>query len=79
MGHLKEVDPDSFEILTDAEDAEDADFEVKGKNIERLVAMTNFDNEEAVYRFQLIWRRLGIEKALKERALKKDSQSRSVT
>ena len=66
VGHLKEVDPDSFEILTDAEDA---DFEVKGKNIERLVAMTNFDNEEAVYRFQLIWRRLGIEKALKEKGI----------
>ena len=65
-GTSKEVDPDSFEILTDAEDA---DFEVKGKNIERLVAMTNFDNEEAVYRFQLIWRRLGIEKALKEKGI----------
>jgi GTP-binding protein len=66
IGHLKEVDPDSFEVLTGSEDA---DFEVKGKNIERLVAMTNFDNEEAVYRFQLIWRRLGIEKALKDKGI----------
>ena len=33
------------------------------------MAMTNFDYEEAVYRFQLIWRRLGIEKALKEKGI----------
>ena len=33
---------------------------------ERLVAMTNFDNSEALYRFQLIWKRLKIEEALLE-------------
>ncbi|MCH4096516.1 MAG: GTPase ObgE [Acidaminococcus provencensis] len=67
IGPLKEADPDSFEIITN--NVEDADFEVKGKNIERLVAMTNFDNDEAVYRFQLIWRRLDIEQALKEKGI----------
>lgn len=67
IGPLKEADPDSFEIITN--NVEDADFEVKGKNIERLVAMTNFDNDEAVYRFQLIWRRLGIEQALKDKGI----------
>ena len=45
------------------------DYEVRGKNIERLVAMTNFDNDEALYRFQLIWKRLGIDEALKERGV----------
>ena len=63
IGVIEEGDPDSFEII---HGAEDADFEVKGKNIERLVAMTNFDNEEALYRFQLIWKRLKIEEALLE-------------
>ena len=48
----------------------DTDFEVRGKNIERLVAMTNFDNDEALYRFQLIWKDLGIEEALKEKGIK---------
>lgn len=48
IGVVDEGDPDSFEIIRGAEDA---DFEVKGKNIERLVAMTNFDNSEALYRF----------------------------
>lgn len=66
IGQVKEADPDSFTITRDTEDA---DFEVKGKNIERLVAMTNFDNDEALYRFQLIWRRLGIEQALKDRGI----------
>ena len=63
VGVVEEGDPDSFEIIRGAEDA---DFEVKGKNIERLVAMTNFDNSEALYRFQLIWKRLKIEEALLE-------------
>ena len=63
IGVIDEGDPDSFEIIRGAEDT---DFEVKGKNIERLVAMTNFDNEEALSRFQLIWKRLKIEEALLE-------------
>ena len=63
IGGVEEGDPDNFEIIRGAEYA---DFEVKGKNIERLVAMTNFDNAEALYRFQLIWKRLKIEEALLE-------------
>ena len=62
---IEDIDPDSFTIV----EGEDADFEVHGKNIERLVAMTNFDNDEALYRFQLIWKRLGIEDALKAKGI----------
>ena len=65
LGVFEDVDPDSYEIVA----GEDSDFEVKGKNIERLVAMTNFDNEEALYRFQLIWKRLGIDEALKAKGV----------
>jgi len=32
--------------------------------------MTNFDDEEGLQRFQRIWRRLGIDEALKERGIK---------
>ena len=60
-----EIDPDSF-----------ADWEVRGKNIERLVAMTNFDNDEALYRFQLIWKRLGIEEALKAKGVQEGESVR---
>lgn len=58
-----EEDPDKFEI---SRECEDADFLVTGKAIDRLVAMTNFDNEEAVRRFQVIWRKMGIEQSLKD-------------
>lgn len=63
LERFDEIDPDSFDIAV----GNDTDWEVRGKNIERLVAMTNFDNREALYRFQLIWKRLEIDKALKER------------
>lgn len=65
LARLEEIDPDSFEIVP----GNDTDYEVRGKNIERLVAMTNFDNDEALYRFQLIWKRLGIDEALKEKGV----------
>jgi GTP-binding protein len=46
------------------------DFVVKGKSIEKLVAMTNFANEEALRRFQYAWRKRGIEDMLKARGVK---------
>ncbi len=48
----------------------DGAYLVRGKGIEKLVAMTNFDNEEGVRRFQQIFRRRGIEEALKEHGIK---------
>lgn len=69
---IEEIDPDSYEIVP----CQDADFEVRGKNIERLVAMTNFDNDEALYRFQLIWKRLGIDEALKAKGIQEGQSVR---
>ena len=43
---------------------------VEGKNIERLVAMTRFSDEESLQRFQNILRRSGIDAALRERGIK---------
>ncbi|MDI3534211.1 MAG: GTPase [Thermosediminibacterales bacterium] len=43
---------------------------VTGKGIERLVAMTDFDNEQAVKRFQRIIRKKGIEEELKKKGIK---------
>ena len=48
---------------------EDGAFRVKGKAIERLVAMTYFENEEALRRFQRILRKNGIDEALRERGI----------
>ena len=45
-------------------------FIVEGKNIERLVAMTRFHDEESLRRFQNILRRNGIDEALRNRGIK---------
>jgi GTPase len=45
-------------------------FTVRGNHIERLVAMTDFDNEDAVKRFQRIFRVAGHEKALRSAGAK---------
>ena len=46
------------------------DFIVSGKALEKLVAMTNFGNDEALRRFQYIWRMKGIDSRLKKRGIK---------
>ena len=45
-------------------------FIVEGKNVERLVAMTRFHDEESLRRFQNILRRNGIDEALRNRGIK---------
>lgn len=49
---------------------DDGAYVVSGKGIEKLVAMTNFANDEALHRFQLIWRKMGIDLVLRERGIK---------
>lgn len=44
---------------------EDA-FRVTGKKVERLCAMTNFNQDQAVRRFQNILKKMGVERALKK-------------
>lgn len=44
-------------------------FVVRGKALEKLVAMTNFGNDEAVRRFQYIWRMKGLDARLKKRGI----------
>jgi GTPase len=45
-------------------------FVVRGTVIERLVAMTDFDNPEAVHRLQRAFQKSGIEKELKKQGIK---------
>ena len=62
----KAEDPDEITIARN----DSGDFIVSGKALEKLVAMTNFGNDEAVRRFQYIWRIKGIDKKLQERGIK---------
>ncbi len=59
------MDPNRFSI-----EKEDDIYIVRGENIERLVAMTNFDQEEAVDRLQNAVRKMGIEQALSKKGLR---------
>jgi GTPase len=56
------VAPDTFTI----ERQRDGAFVISGKRIERLAAMTNFDSEEALARFERTLGRMGVEKRLRE-------------
>ena len=49
---------------------ETGDFVITSKSLEKLVAMTNFANDEALRRFQYIWRLKGIEQLLKSHGVK---------
>ncbi len=62
----QEEDPDTITITRN----DSGDFIVSGKALEKLVAMTNFGNDEAVRRFQYIWRIKGIDEKLRKRGIK---------
>jgi GTP-binding protein len=47
----------------------DGVFEVSGKRIEKLAAMTNFDTDEGLERFQRIINRMGLEDALRQQGI----------
>ncbi|MBX3032189.1 MAG: GTPase ObgE [Chloroflexi bacterium] len=58
--HRPEGDHSSFAVDRDADDV----LRVRGRRIERMVAQTDFENEESAERFQRELARLGVEKAL---------------
>ncbi len=60
----KEDDP----VIIERNDA--AEFIVRNKNLEKIVAMTNFDNAEGLRRFQFIWRMKNLDSLLKARGIK---------
>ncbi|MBP2653297.1 MAG: obg 1 [Firmicutes bacterium] len=49
---------------------DDGGFVVAGKGIEKLVAMTNFANDEGLRRFQVVWRKMDIDQALRRAGIK---------
>jgi GTP-binding protein len=63
--HRLEAAGDGFSL-----EREDEAFRVRGKRIERIVAQTNFDNEESAERFQRELVRLGIDGALRKAGIR---------
>ncbi|MGL5514093.1 MAG: Obg family GTPase CgtA, partial [Sporomusa sp.] len=55
---------------------DDGAFVIEGENIEKLVAMTRFGDEEGVRRFQSIWRKLGIDEELRARGIQEGNTVR---
>ncbi|MDU2065944.1 MAG: GTPase ObgE [Sporomusaceae bacterium] len=49
---------------------DDGAFVVSNREIDKMVAMINFDDDEGLRRFQLAWRRLAVDEALKARGIK---------
>ena len=63
-----DVEKDDDEVIIERNDA--AEFIVRNKNLEKIVAMTNFDNSEGLRRFQFIWRMNNLDALLKARGIK---------
>ena len=61
----KQDDPDEITITRN----DSGDFIVSGMALEKLVAMTNFGNDEAIRRFQYIWRMKGIDQKLRAKGI----------
>jgi GTP-binding protein len=60
-----EVPKDEFEI-----EQKDGMFYVKGKRVEKLVGMTNFEDYVSLRRFDRAWRFMGLDKLLKKQGIK---------
>lgn len=63
-----DVREDDDPIVIERNDA--GDFIVRNKNLEKIVAMTNFNDDEGLRRFQYIWRMKGVDRSLRERGVK---------
>ncbi|HUW63832.1 MAG TPA: GTPase ObgE [Spirochaetia bacterium] len=55
-------------------DREEDGFRVRGREVEKHLAMTSLDNEEAVARFQRIMRLMGVEEALRQKGAAEGSR-----
>lgn len=64
------AEADDSDDVTIKRDMTGSGFIVSGKALEKLVAMTNFGNDEAIRRFQYIWRLKGIDEKLREKGIK---------
>lgn len=75
--HVEEPEQTSEEVVYKLEEKPDFEvtrdnrgvFVITGPRIERLVAMTNFDDDMSTRRFQRIWRYMELDKLLKQKGI----------
>lgn len=67
---IYKAEEDTDDDITIKRDMSGKGFIVSGKSLEKLVAMTNFANDEAIRRFQYIWRLKSIDEKLREKGIK---------
>lgn len=60
--HIELVPHDAFSITRD----DDGSFVIAGDRVERLAAVTNFDSDESLARFERVLAKIGVEKKLRE-------------
>lgn len=85
--YVPEADDNSDEVVYKAAEkpdfeitrADDGAFVITGMRIERLVAMTNFDDDQSLRRFQRIWRYMELDKLLKEKGIQEGDTVRIYT
>ena len=65
---MYEAKPDTEFVITRGDDAA---FYITGKRIERLVAMTNLDDDQSLRRFQRIWRFMELDNKFVKKDVKK--------
>lgn len=68
---LYEAKPDVDFVITRGDDAA---FTITGARIERLVAMTNLDDEQSLRRFQRIWKYMELDARLKAKGCKEGDE-----
>ncbi len=68
-----EAKPDVEFVITRGDDAA---FTITGARIEKLVAMTNLDDEQSLRRFQKIWKYMELDNRLKEKGCKEGDEVR---
>lgn len=82
--YVEEGDDTTEEVVYKAEEKpdfvvsrdDDGAFVISGPRIENLVAMTNFDDDQSLRRFQRIWRYMELDKLLKEHGIQEGNTVR---
>lgn len=82
--YVEEADDTTEEVVYKAEEKPDfvvkrdpdGAFVIEGPRIENLVAMTNFDDDQSLRRFQRIWRYMELDKLLKEKGIQEGNTVR---